>query len=140
MIDVKSAFCVLQKNKTKKHTHKKATFQVRHVPSIDNQLVLCNCAYIVFGKPHYFMNAHPLRSLDPPCFDCTLLVHITTTPKIRHSTIISATLPSILPTTVVIMVVLDIGARGGTEFRVKYIQTECSGVVNIIENAVVSYQ
>ena len=126
-------FLCVAKNKNKtKHTHKKATFQVRHVPSIDNQLVLCNCAYIVFGKPHYFMNAHPLRSLDPPCFDCTLLVHITTTPKIRHSTIISATLPSILPTIVAIMVVLDIGARGGTEFRVKYIQTECTKVVNMI--------
>ena len=59
MIDVKSAFGALQKKKHKKK-HKKATFQVRHVLSIDNQLVLHNCAYIVFGKPHYFMNAHPL--------------------------------------------------------------------------------
>ena len=132
--------CVAKKFFKKPKKHKKATFQVRHVPSIDNQLVLRNCAYIVFGKPHYFMNAHPLRLLDPPCFDFTLLVHITTTPTIRHSTIISATLPSILPKTVAITVVLDIGARGGTEFRVKYIQTECSGVVNIIENVVVSYQ
>ena len=135
---MKSAFCVLPK-KTQQKTHKKATFQVRHVPSIDNQLVLCNCAYIVFGKPHYFMTAHPLRSLDPPCFDFTLLVHITTTPTIRHSTIISATPPSILPTTVATTVVLDIGARGGTEFRVKYIQTECTRVVNMIENVAVSY-
>ena len=114
-------------------------FQVRHVPSIDNQLVLCNCAYIVFGKSHNFMNAHPLPLPDPPCFDCTLLVHITTTPTIRHSTIISTTPPSILPKTVATTVVLDIGARGGTEFRVKYIQTECTRVVNMIENVAVSY-
>ena len=85
------------------------------------------------------MNAHPLRLLDPPCFDCTLLVHITTTPTIRHSTIISATLPSVLPKTVAMTVVLDIGARWGTEFRVKYNQTECTRVVNMIENVVVSY-
>ena len=103
------------------------------------QVLTINLYYvIVFGKPHYFMNAHPLRSLDPPCFDCTLLVHITTTPTIRHSTI-SATPPSILPKTVAMTVVLDIGARGGTEFRVKYIQTECTRVVNMIENVAVSY-
>ena len=101
--------------------------------------VLCNCAYIVFGKPHYFMNAHPLQLLDPPCFDCTLLVHITTTPTIRHSIIMSATPPSVLPTTVATTVVLDIDARGGKEFRVKYTHTGCTRVVNMIENVAVSY-
>ena len=85
------------------------------------------------------MNAHPLQLLDPPCFDCTLLVHITTIPTIRHSTIISATPPSILPKTVATTVVLDIGARGGKEFRVEYTHTRCTRVVNMIENVAVSY-
>ena len=138
MIDIKSAFCVLPKKSDKKHT-KKQRSKLGMYQVLTNQLVLCNCAYIVFGKPHYFMNAHPLQLLDPPCFDCTLLVHITTTPTIRHSTIISATLPSVLPKTVAMTVVLYIGARGGKVFRVKYIQTGCTRVVNMIENVAVSY-
>ena len=73
--------------------------------------VVHDCAYIrLFGKPHYFMNACPLHPFYPPCFDCILLVHITTTPTIRHSMIISAMPPSILTKTIAITAVLDVGA------------------------------
>ena len=51
----------------------------------------------------------------------------------------SATPPSVLPTTVAMTVVLDMDARGGKEFRVKYTHTGCTRVVNMIENVVVSY-
>ena len=84
------------------------------------KFVLYNCAYAwLFGKPHYFMNASPLKPLYTPLFD-SFMVHITTTPTIRDSMIISATPPSVLTKTIAITE-LDIGAGGGTELIVKYI-------------------
>ena len=117
LFEVKSALCVLPNKK-------KCLWCYALLSTHMLTIVVHDCAYIrLFGKPHYFMNGCPLQPLDPPCFDCTLLVHITTTPTIRHSTIISATPPSILTKTVAITAVLDIGAGEGSEFRVKFIQT-----------------